>query len=354
MPCRSTRTGHPPWRIGRPRGLVPIAAAGCVVLAGCAQHAAPHQPDATSTGRAHASSTRPSTGSSTSRPQVVQTRVFRYQGTPLRFDVLSLGRITRSILKLRLTITNTGDRNAALSTNVGDGDFGNFALVDGHAMKAYFPLVTKQDHEVQDGYPSSSVLPPGRSLTASIFYPSPAPGVTTVNLASPVFPPFTAIPIEATAQVAQGEPNPTKLPLKPPDIENVTSLSDDLDGDKSVDHTGGREEIRLNTDVLFALNKATLSTKAHGILTDVAKRIDRASTTTINVDGYTDSSGNDAINNPLSRRRAVAVTRALNKLITRSSVKLQPAGHGSSHPVASNDTAAGRKKNRRVTVSIGK
>ena len=142
--------------------------------------------------------------------------------------------------------------------------------------------------------------------------------------------------------------------MKPADVEDITSMSDDLNGDKSVDQSGSGEAVRLNADVLFALNKAALSKKANGILKDVAKRIDKASSSTIKVDGYTDNTGNDSINNPLSRRRAEAVAKALKKLVTRSGVTFQTAGHGSADPVASNDSSAGRQKNRRVTVTIGK
>ena len=272
----------------------------------------------------------------------------------MRIDVLSLSRLNNKILKLRLKFSNSGDNQATFTTSIGKNNFANVALVDGQAMKAYFPLESQQGTEMQAGFPESSILSSGQSITASIYYPSPPASVTKLDIASPLNSPFIDVPVQGTAQVLKGEPDPTRATLKPADIENITSTSDDLSGDKSIDQNGSGEAVRLNADVLFALNKASLSKKAHGILKDVAKRIDKSAEDSIKVDGYTDNTGNDAINNPLSRRRAESVAKALKKLVTRSGVSFQTAGHGSADPVASNDNPKGRQKNRRVTVTIGK
>ena len=73
--------------------------------------------------------------------------------------------------------------------------------------------------------------------------------------------------------------------------------------------------------------------------------------TDVKIYGHTDSSGSDAINNPLSQRRAESV---YNYLISKgiSGSRLEAQGFGSSQPVADNNTAAGKSQNRRVEVFI--
>ena len=68
--------------------------------------------------------------------------------------------------------------------------------------------------------------------------------------------------------------------------------------------------------------------------------------------GHTDSTGSDAINNPLSLQRAES-TR--NYLTSRgvNGARIQVQGMGSHQPVASNATNEGRARNRRVEIFVG-
>ena len=68
--------------------------------------------------------------------------------------------------------------------------------------------------------------------------------------------------------------------------------------------------------------------------------------------GHTDSTGTDAINDPLSLQRAES-TR--NYLTARGvgGTRIQVQGMGSRQPIASNNTAEGRAKNRRVEIYVG-
>lgn len=68
--------------------------------------------------------------------------------------------------------------------------------------------------------------------------------------------------------------------------------------------------------------------------------------------GHTDSSGNDAINNPLSVQRAASVR---DYLVARGVVsnRIVIDGRGSREPVADNNSAAGRAQNRRVEAFMG-
>ena len=72
----------------------------------------------------------------------------------------------------------------------------------------------------------------------------------------------------------------------------------------------------------------------------------------VDVRGYTDSTGSDAINNPLSVNRAQSVANYLTQNGVAYSQMKNVNGYGSSNPVASNDTAEGRQQNRRVEVYL--
>ena len=102
--------------------------------------------------------------------------------------------------------------------------------------------------------------------------------------------------------------------------------------------------LALDTDVLFATNSAELTAEGRAVL-------DRLSPCwrggRFEVEGHTDSSGTEAINQPLSERRARAV---VDVLVTRGieASALTARGYGSSRPVADNATPEGRSRNRRV------
>ena len=73
--------------------------------------------------------------------------------------------------------------------------------------------------------------------------------------------------------------------------------------------------------------------------------------TYVQIAGYTDNTGNKATNNTLSFNRANAVANYL-KLKGVSANRMLIEGHGSKNPIASNSTAKGREKNRRVEITL--
>lgn len=107
----------------------------------------------------------------------------------------------------------------------------------------------------------------------------------------------------------------------------------------------------LNQPVTFDTDGYTLTGSTEQMLTRVAEKITACPGSRINVDGYTDSSGNDAINVPLSANRAKAVADFLvTQGVAGDSVASQ--GHGSASPVADNDTDEGKAQNRRVEITV--
>ncbi|MQA98168.1 MAG: OmpA family protein [Streptosporangiales bacterium] len=206
-------------------------------------------------------------------------------------------------------------------------------------------------------YDDDVTIEPGKSQ--EFFASFPAPSSPAVTLFVSNTPPFQAIPIgdkegPVTPPPGQEARDASKLQLGDPRVLPIVGFAEAIDGSKEEVEDDKQVEVRLSADVLFALNKADLSPKAQTVLKDVAARIDASKATTVKVDGYTDSSGNDAINIPLSKRRAEAVRNALSELVTKSGVNYTVAGHGSADPVASNDTEENRKRNRRVTVTFAR
>lgn len=110
-------------------------------------------------------------------------------------------------------------------------------------------------------------------------------------------------------------------------------------------------QVLLKNDILFDVNSAVLSQEAIQTLKDLNRVLKKYPKNRIVVQGFTDSTGSEAYNKQLSTQRAQAVYNYLlsNGLKTLS---ISYVGYGESNPIASNDTEAGRAKNRRVVLSI--
>jgi len=102
--------------------------------------------------------------------------------------------------------------------------------------------------------------------------------------------------------------------------------------------------------VTFAFNSAELLPGAKEILDrEVIPELKADPDLQVLVEGHTDSVGNDAYNEKLSGQRAGSVWKYLVEKGIDSS-RIQAKGLGESQPIASNDTAEGRAKNRRVEI----
>jgi outer membrane protein OmpA-like peptidoglycan-associated protein len=104
-------------------------------------------------------------------------------------------------------------------------------------------------------------------------------------------------------------------------------------------------------DVLFDAGQATVTPSAIAEITRLARFVQENPDRMVRVEGYTDSAGSIETNLVLSQRRAEAVADALIAAGV-DPARVVPVGHGPDFPIATNDTAAGRQRNRRVEVVI--
>lgn len=124
-------------------------------------------------------------------------------------------------------------------------------------------------------------------------------------------------------------------------IEEVT----DANGLKAV-------KVTFDSGILFQINKSELNSTSKTELAKFSNVLKNNSTCSVDIQGYTDTTGNDGINIPLSQKRAEAVSTYLKSCGVTSSQIANVTGYGSQNPVASNDTKEGQAQNRRVEVYL--
>ena len=105
------------------------------------------------------------------------------------------------------------------------------------------------------------------------------------------------------------------------------------------------------SDVLFDTGKSTLKPGAREKLARVSGILVTHPDLKLEIEGHTDSVGSDSYNQSLSERRAESV-RAYLVSQNIAAQTITTAGFGESRPVATNDTAAGRQRNRRVELVV--
>ncbi len=109
-------------------------------------------------------------------------------------------------------------------------------------------------------------------------------------------------------------------------------------------------KVDIPNDISFSTGSAALKPELRGVLDTFANGLKSGGHgTLVRVVGHTDSTGSDAVNNPLSRERAESVRNFLEDRGI-SGNRIEVIGRGSREPIASNDTAEGRAKNRRVEI----
>lgn len=119
----------------------------------------------------------------------------------------------------------------------------------------------------------------------------------------------------------------------------------------AVRREGNLLAITLQGDVTFDTNSATVNPGLRDEIGRIAKIMRQYPKTRVLVEGHTDSTGRIEYNRQLSERRARSVAGMLQGQGVNPA-RIRIAGHGPNLPVATNDTAEGRWRNRRVEIKI--
>lgn len=193
------------------------------------------------------------------------------------------------------------------------------ALATGPALANVTPnLEDSSGAAVKDGS-GACVVTSGRVLPecAGVAKPAaPAP-------AKPAAPAAPAAPPPAAAPAAPARPAPASV----------------------------RQAVVIQADALFDFDKSVLRPDGRKSIDDAVAKLRGVDLEMVIATGHTDSIGSDAYNQKLSERRAAAVKEYLvSKGIPAS--KITTIGKGESQPVATNKTAEGRQKNRRVDIEF--
>jgi outer membrane protein OmpA-like peptidoglycan-associated protein len=104
----------------------------------------------------------------------------------------------------------------------------------------------------------------------------------------------------------------------------------------------------ITQGILFDVNSDHLRPESTPTLVDIAEMLDRHPDLRLRIEGHTDNTGSEAINGPLSERRAEAVAGWLVQRRGIDRGRIETQGMGSRSPVADNQSPEGRQENRRV------
>lgn len=133
------------------------------------------------------------------------------------------------------------------------------------------------------------------------------------------------------------------------------SISDALlgfsDTDLTVEHKNGKIYVSMSQNLLFAVNSDKIDPAGKEALAKLASVLKNSPDIDILVEGHTDTDGTAAYNWDLSVTRATAVVKELEKH-GLSGDRVTAAGRAYYAPVDSNDTDAGKSRNRRTEIIL--
>lgn len=241
-------------------------------------------------------------------------------------------------------------------------------VVDAVGRMAYTALVREEDGDCVCSSHRSTEDEPGKVFVLYTALPELPADVTEVDVAIGFDTIVRGVPVRDGALTPPAGPGPVVLgdgwpsvdteavrtaPAKERSIYPLETRVSDLEERVTTVETPTTLSVELAADVLFAFDSATLTAEATQIVRAAAATInERAAPGEIAVIGHTDSSGADAYNDDLSARRANAVREALAPLVTLPGVSIRAEGRGEREPVEDNGSDAGRRRNRRVTVTF--
>lgn len=121
--------------------------------------------------------------------------------------------------------------------------------------------------------------------------------------------------------------------------------------DLSVEQRNGKVYVSLSQNLLFATGSSRLDSKGASAISKLAEVLNKNNEINVMVEGHTDSDGDEKMNWELSTKRSLSIVDQLIKNQVMSS-RVTAAGRGEHIPIASNDTDAGKAKNRRTEIIL--
>ncbi|MCB5160761.1 OmpA family protein [Marinomonas algarum] len=112
------------------------------------------------------------------------------------------------------------------------------------------------------------------------------------------------------------------------------------------------ERLTIQLKVLFDSGKADLKHAFYPELKKLADFLKANPAATAVIEGHTDSVGSDELNRSLSQQRASAISHILINSFKIDESRVKGVGFGEMNPIATNETAWGREKNRRVVAEV--
>src|SRR5690606_5633976 len=118
-----------------------------------------------------------------------------------------------------------------------------------------------------------------------------------------------------------------------------------------VERVGEGIKLTFESGILYGFDSYELTPASQQSVMELARILNEYPDTNVLIEGHTDNKGSAEYNQGLSERRAVSVANYL-KMQGVDGSRISTRGLGLENPVESNDTEAGRAKNRRVEIAI--
>lgn len=139
-------------------------------------------------------------------------------------------------------------------------------------------------------------------------------------------------------------------------VIDARDLCPDTPNKSAVNNDGCTNEITkllsVELNILFDSGKADINPQFYGELTELANFLKSNPSSTVVIEGHTDSNGSAELNRELSQKRALSIADILINSFKISSDRVEGVGYGETRPIASNDSDTGRKQNRRVVAEV--
>jgi outer membrane protein OmpA-like peptidoglycan-associated protein len=110
-------------------------------------------------------------------------------------------------------------------------------------------------------------------------------------------------------------------------------------------------EFSARNSILFQSGAALIAAESDAALDELALDLAACPDAVVHIEGHTDADGDEGLNMALSVARAEAV---VNALVSRgvTPARLYAVGYGETAPIADNETAPGKRLNRRIVVTV--